>query len=94
VLLCDDLGAAIDVLRRSERDLATLDGATAARTSPVVADLLRFWVSEAAFAVRKQCEELRQAVDSTLEAMWADGSLNKIKRVYLDPLEIEPAAHP
>jgi len=49
---------------------------------------------QAAFAVRKQCEELRQAVDSTLEAMWADGSLNKIKRVYLDPLEIEPAAHP
>jgi ABC-type amino acid transport substrate-binding protein len=44
--------------------------------------------------VRKQCEELRQAVDRTLEAMWADGSLNKIKRVYLDPLEIEPAAHP
>ena len=26
--------------------------------------------------------------------MWADGSLNKIKRVYLDPLEIEPAASP
>src|SRR5262249_10033775 len=49
---------------------------------------------QAAFAVRKQCEELRQAVDSTLEAMWADGSLNKIKRVYLDPLGIEPSAHP
>jgi ABC-type amino acid transport substrate-binding protein len=49
---------------------------------------------QAAFAVRKQCEELRWAVDSTLEAMWADGSLNKIKRVYLDPLEIEPSAHP
>src|SRR5262245_32387745 len=31
--------------------------------------------------------------DSTLEAMWAYGSLHKIKRVYLDPLEIEPAAH-
>ena len=49
---------------------------------------------QAAFAVRKGCEELRQAVDGTLEAMWADGSLNKIKRVYLDPLEIEPASHP
>ena len=49
---------------------------------------------QAAFAVRKECEELHQAVDGTLEAMWADGSLNKIKRVYLDPLEIEPAAHP
>jgi len=26
--------------------------------------------------------------------MWADGSLNAIKRVYLDPLEIEPATSP
>jgi len=26
--------------------------------------------------------------------MWADGSLNAIKRVYLDPLEIEPATAP
>jgi hypothetical protein len=26
--------------------------------------------------------------------MWADGSLNKIKRVYLDPLEVEPATSP
>src|SRR5262249_43644088 len=33
---------------------------------------------QAALTVRKQCEELRQALDSTLEAMWADGSLNKI----------------
>ena len=49
---------------------------------------------QAAFAVRKECEELRQAIDGTLAAMWADGSLNKIKRVYLDPLEIEPEAHP
>jgi ABC-type amino acid transport substrate-binding protein len=29
-----------------------------------------------------------------LKKMWADGSLNKIKRVYLDPLEIEPATSP
>jgi len=26
--------------------------------------------------------------------MWADGSLNKIERVCLDPLDIEPASHP
>ena len=31
---------------------------------------------QSAFAVRKQCEELRQAVDGTLEALWTDGSLN------------------
>jgi hypothetical protein len=29
-----------------------------------------------------------------LKKKWADGSLNKIKRVYLDPLEIEPATSP
>ena len=29
-----------------------------------------------------------------LKKMWVDGSLNKIKRVYLDPLEIEAATSP
>ena len=48
----------------------------------------------AAFAVRKNSNELRVALDGVLKEMWADGSLNKIKRVYLDPLEIEPAASP
>ena len=48
----------------------------------------------AAFAVRKDSKELREALDGVLKEMWADGSLNKIKRVYLDPLEIEPATHP
>jgi len=48
----------------------------------------------AAFAVRKDSKELREALDGVLKEMWADGSLNKIKRVYLDPLEIEPATQP
>jgi ABC-type amino acid transport substrate-binding protein len=48
----------------------------------------------AAFAVRKGSKELREALDGVLKEMWADGSLNKIKRVYLDPLEIEPATSP
>ncbi|HET6888330.1 MAG TPA: transporter substrate-binding domain-containing protein [Candidatus Udaeobacter sp.] len=48
----------------------------------------------ATFAVRKGAKELREALDGVLKEMWADGSLNKIKRVYLDPLEIEPAASP
>jgi ABC-type amino acid transport substrate-binding protein len=47
----------------------------------------------ATFAVRKESKELREALDGILKEMWADGSLNKIKRVYLDPLEIEPL-HP
>ena len=48
----------------------------------------------AAFAVRKDSKELREALDGVLKEMWADGSLNKIKRVYLYPLEIEPATSP
>ncbi|TMA77748.1 MAG: transporter substrate-binding domain-containing protein [Deltaproteobacteria bacterium] len=40
---------------------------------------------QAAFAVRKECEDLRQALDGALKAMWSDGSLNRIKQVYLDP---------
>jgi ABC-type amino acid transport substrate-binding protein len=48
----------------------------------------------AAFAVRKDSKELREVLDGVLKEMWADGSLNKIKRVYLDPLEIEPATFP
>src|SRR5215475_14736961 len=48
----------------------------------------------AAFAVRKGSKDLRQALDGVVKEMWADGSLNKIKRVYLDPLEIEPGTHP
>jgi ABC-type amino acid transport substrate-binding protein len=48
----------------------------------------------ATFAVRKDSKELREALDGVLKEMWVDGSLNKIKRVYLDPLEIEPAASP
>ena len=48
----------------------------------------------ATFAVRKESKELREALDGVLKQMWADGSLNEIKRVYLDPLEIEPAKSP
>jgi L-cystine transport system substrate-binding protein len=48
----------------------------------------------ATFAVRKDSKELREALDGVLKEMWADGSLNTIKRVYLDPLEIEPATSP
>ena len=47
----------------------------------------------ATFAVQKDSKELREALDGVLKEMWADVSLNKIKRVYLDPLEIEPL-HP
>lgn len=52
LLLADDLGAAVDVLRASERDLQDLDGAALLR-APVVERLLRFWVSPEADAVRR-----------------------------------------
>jgi ABC-type amino acid transport substrate-binding protein len=48
----------------------------------------------ATFGTRKEAKELREALDGVLKEMWADGSLNKIKRVYLDPLEIEAATSP
>ena len=48
----------------------------------------------ATFAVRKESNQLREALDSVLKEMWADGSLNKIKHIFLDPLEIEPAKFP
>ena len=48
----------------------------------------------ATFGLRKDSNELREALDGVLKEMWDDGSLNKIKRVYLDPLEIEPAKSP
>jgi tetratricopeptide (TPR) repeat protein len=54
LLVGDELSAGVDMLRRTERDLLALDGPTLARTSPVIADLLRFWVSEAAFAFRRR----------------------------------------
>jgi len=48
----------------------------------------------ATFAVRKDSNQLREALDRVLDEMWTDGSLNKIKRGFLDPLEIEPAESP
>ncbi len=52
-LLSDDLMATIEVLRRTERDLAGLDGPALVRSSDTVSDLLTFWASKAAMHVRK-----------------------------------------
>jgi polar amino acid transport system substrate-binding protein len=43
------------------------------------------------FALRKGCNELRQAFDDTLKSMWDDGSLFRIKDAWLGPLGIVPA---
>ena len=54
LLVCDDLAAAVEVLRRNERDLAGLEGAALLR-HPIVARLVRFWVSPDAEALRERC---------------------------------------
>jgi len=46
------------------------------------------------FALRRNNSELRDAINQTLDAMWKDGSLKKIKKHYLEPLGIEAADHP
>ncbi len=58
VLVCDDLPGAVEVLRRSERDAAGLEGAALVRAAPAIADLLRFWCSEPALAARRRAGTL------------------------------------
>jgi tetratricopeptide (TPR) repeat protein len=55
LVVCDDLPGAVEALRRLERgEPGALEGAALAKASPVVADVLRFWVSEAAAALRRR----------------------------------------
>jgi tetratricopeptide (TPR) repeat protein len=55
LVVCDDLVGAIEALRRMERgEPGSLEGASLVRASPVVADALRFWVSEAAATLRRR----------------------------------------
>lgn len=52
LLACDDMKAAIEVLRRTEKEMAGLESTELVKSSVVVADLMRFWVSESAFVFR------------------------------------------
>ncbi|MCC6213844.1 MAG: hypothetical protein IT376_03180 [Polyangiaceae bacterium] len=54
LLLADDLPAAVDVVRRLEGDLGGVKGVALALAMRQVHDLLRFWVTDAAFAVRRR----------------------------------------
>ncbi len=54
LIVCDDLPAAVEVIRRTEGDLAGAQGELLARSSAMIADLMQFWVSEAAFAARRR----------------------------------------
>ncbi len=53
LLVSDDLLAAVEVLKRTERDLAELSGAELL-THPTVSRLARFWVSPEADALRRR----------------------------------------
>ena len=50
LVVADDLPACITLMRRTEGDLAGLKGAALARGMDLINDLMRFWVSDAAFA--------------------------------------------
>lgn len=54
LILSDDLPASIELIRRMEGDLAGLSGVALAQGMRVVQDLLRFWVSDSAFALRRR----------------------------------------
>ncbi len=53
-LLADELPSSIALVRRMEGDLAGLRGAALAQGINLTHDLLRFWVSDAAFALRRR----------------------------------------
>jgi tetratricopeptide (TPR) repeat protein len=53
-LLADDLPASIALIRRMEGDLAGLRGTPLAQGIALTHDVLRFWVSDAAFALRRR----------------------------------------
>ena len=54
LLVADDLTAAVTAVRRSEGDLSGATGATLAEGNRLAEDLLGFWVSEGALAVRRR----------------------------------------
>ena len=54
LVLSDDLPGDITLLRRTEGDLAGLSGAALTQGMNLVRDLLRFWVSDSAFTLRRK----------------------------------------
>lgn len=59
-VLADDLVAAVDMLRRTERELVGMDGVALARSSDSVSDLLAFWASDTAMRLRQHLGLLPQ----------------------------------
>ena len=54
LIAADDLPSSIALVRRLEGDLGGVEGEALAEGSALVDDLLRFWISEPAFALRRR----------------------------------------
>jgi tetratricopeptide (TPR) repeat protein len=53
-IVCDDIVSAADFLRRSEGDLSSRDGEAKHRARRLLGDMLGFWVSDGAFAMKRR----------------------------------------
>jgi len=54
VIVCDDLASAVQIIRKTEGDLSGAQGAALSQGTRLVNDLLAFWLSEGALAVRRR----------------------------------------
>ncbi len=54
LLLSDDLPGSIDIVRRTEGDLAGLEGAVLAQGMALVSNLMQFWISDTALTLRRR----------------------------------------
>jgi len=54
VIVCDDLASAVQILRKTEGDLSGAQGAALGQGTRLVNDLLAFWLSDGALAVRRR----------------------------------------
>jgi tetratricopeptide (TPR) repeat protein len=54
LVVSDDLPSSVTLVRRMEADLAGVQGAALAQGMALLRDLLRFWISDAALALRKK----------------------------------------
>jgi hypothetical protein len=53
-IVCDDIVSAADVLRRSEAEQAGADSKAAHHAHRLLGDMLGFWVSDGAFAMKRR----------------------------------------
>jgi hypothetical protein len=54
LLVADDLPGSVTLVRQQEGDLSGIEGEAQARGVALAQDLIRFWASETAFALRRR----------------------------------------